>query len=308
MYEKKLFRLMTILNRLESGGKATTTDLSEEFRVTPRTVQRDLELLHSTGFLVTSPEKGLHKFEEGYSLKKMKLSPEEASLLSFFSDIAGSLGEKFGESFRHLTSKIIQAEYDSPYYAKIPAGVKMKKDYPFINDLEEAVLEGQKVKICYKMPAKEKTYTIRPYKIVFFDGFWYLLSQIDGKRWIVKFRLDRITDVEVLSTHFGVSDDIQAMLDQSVNIWFEPKPTMKVVLKIDKDAAPFFKEKRYFPNQKVVKTNRDGSLIIEAKAGSHMEVAPTVMHWMPLITVISPKALKDEVKSTVARYLHMIKK
>ena len=50
-YDKKIFRLVYILNKLSNREKITTANLSHEFNVTVRTVQRDLELLSMTGFL-----------------------------------------------------------------------------------------------------------------------------------------------------------------------------------------------------------------------------------------------------------------
>ena len=80
-YDKKIFRLIFIINKLDSGEKVSTYDLAEEFNVSVRSVQRDIDLLQTTGFLLASPERGIYSFEEGFSLKKMKITQAEASLL-----------------------------------------------------------------------------------------------------------------------------------------------------------------------------------------------------------------------------------
>lgn len=294
---------MTIVNKLESGGLATTRDLCDEFNVTPRTVQRDLELLNMTGFFVTSPEKGIHSFEKGFSLKKMELSSEEASLLAFFYEIAKSLGGKFENSFQGIMKKVLQKEYESPYYAKIPDGVKLQKKYPFIGELEDAVAQNEKLEITYTIPnGTIREHKVCPLKIMFFDGFWYLLAQVGGHDWVVKYRLDRINDITPCSEYFKPPKNLQAMLDESINVWFDERPLKKVILKADKEVARFFKEKKYFPRQKI-KANKDGSLTIEAKVSSSMEIIPNLMRWIPMVTVISPKELKDEVKDKIQQFL-----
>lgn len=305
-YDKKMFRLMTIVQKLESGGMESTRDLCDEFNVTPRTVQRDLELLNQAGFLVTSPEKGIHTFEKGFSLKKMELSGEEASLLAFFYEIAKSLGGRFEDSFRKIMKKIMQKEYDSPYYAKLPDGPKLNKEYPFISDLEAAVADNEKIEIAYGLQGgATKEHKVHPLKIMYFEGFWYLLAQIGGHDWIVKYRLDRIKDITPCGEYFKAPKKLQEMLDESVSVWFDERPLRKVILKADKEVAQFFKDRKFFPRQKI-KTNKDGSLVIEARISSNMEIIPNLMRWIPMVTVVSPKDLKDEVKKKISSYLKKI--
>src|SRR3990172_7258045 len=187
-FDKKFFRILTTVRKLAEGENVSSRDLADEFNVSIRTVQRDIELLNMAGFLVVSPEKGYHTFEEGYSLRKMKLSVEEASLLSFFYEIARSLGENFEKSFRKMMAKISQEEYESPFYAKVPDGLKIKESYPFVKELERAIREERKVLLRYQTPERQKTYTACPLKIVFFDGFWYLLAHVPDRDSKLKFR------------------------------------------------------------------------------------------------------------------------
>ena len=82
-YDKKIFRLVSILNKLNGGGKVRSSVLAEEFNVSIRSVQRDLDLLNLTGFPLDTPEKGVYSFMQGFSLRKLMLTNEEASLLTF---------------------------------------------------------------------------------------------------------------------------------------------------------------------------------------------------------------------------------
>jgi len=302
-YDKKIFRLLYILNKLDRGKRVYTRELAKEFNVSLRTVQRDIELLSMTGFPLISLEKGYYSFIKGFSLKKIMLSKEEASLLSFLSDIARSLGENFESSFKDVLKKVLYSSNESAYYAKIPQGMQIKKDLPFIKELENAVKVCQKISVRYKsLAGKEKTYKICPLKIIFYEGFWYLLLQIDEKDWVLKFRLENIQEIEVLDEYFESPPNLKTMLDQSVNIWFSEKSDKKVVLKIDKDVAMFFKDRTYFPLQKIKKTNKDGSLIIESKISQYMEIIPTVFRWIPHIKVLKPEDLKLEIKKRISDY------
>ena len=305
-YDKRIFRLLDILNKLDRREKVHTQELADAYNVSIRSIQRDLELLSEAGFLIAPTlDKGVYEFAEGFSLKKMKLTGEEASLLSFLFEISKSLGSNFEDSFHTILKKVIQQEHDTPFYAKIPDGIKLDRNTPHVKDLEEAVINSNKITLKYATPGRKelKALKVCPLKIVFYDGFWYLVAQVCTKDWLLKLRLDRIKDVQALNEHFKESDNLKTVLEQSTNIWFSEKRGKKVVVSVDKDAASFFRKKTYFPLQKIVKERKDGSLIIESKVCQDMEAIPVILRWMPYITIISPKELKDEVKNRVKKYL-----
>ena len=300
-YDKKIFRLLFILNKLDQGSKISTRDLSSEFNVTLRTVQRDLELLNMAGFPLTPSDKGIHSFADGFSLKKLMLSKEEASLLSFLFEVAKSLGRNFEESFGELIKKVLTQEAEPLFYAKIPEGIRIDKEYPFMNDLKDAVERRKKVEVRYVTEKNDKTFTIDPFKVIFFDGFWYLLARSDDER-IIKLRLECIKGVKVLANHFDIPANLKAMLDESVNVWFTDQRNKRVVLKVEKQAARFFKVKRYLPLQKIIEENKDGSIVVETKVSQDMEVVPTVFLWIPYVKIVSPKSLKEAVKAVISDY------
>jgi predicted DNA-binding transcriptional regulator YafY len=301
-YDSKIFRLMYILNKLDSGSKVLTKDIAQEFNISTRTAQRDLELLNMAQFPLMSVEKGEHAFQQGFSLKKMMLTHEQASLLAFLGEIAQSLGMKFEESFKDIVNKVISPECDLPYYAKIPEGVKLKK-YPFLKDVEQAIGECRKVELYYLMDGKEKWLKIDPLKVAFFDGFWYLVSRVGGRDWILKLRLDKIKSFTPTKEFFKIPASVKSMLEQSVNVWFSEKRDKKIILKVDKEVAHFFKQKKYFPMQKIKKVQKNGSLIVECKACQYEEVMPTIMHWIPYIRVVKPEQLHTEIEQKLKHYI-----
>ncbi|NQT90239.1 MAG: transcriptional regulator [Candidatus Omnitrophica bacterium] len=301
-YDKKIFRLVYILNKLDRGGKISTRDLSKEFNVTLRTVQRDLELLNMAGFPLAPADKGIHSFTEGFSLKKLMLTKEEASLLSFLYEIAKTLGRNFEESFGGLLKKILSKETESLFYAKIPEGLKLDKSCPFVTDLEIAVEKRRKIEIDYHTRKKQSRFVAHPFKVIFYDGFWFLLARSDEDERMIKLRLENIKAIKLLDKTFEVPANLKSMLNESVNVWFSDQRNKRVVLKVEKEAAKYFKDKKYLPLQKTLKENKDGSLLIEAKVSQEMEVLPTILLWIPYVRVVTPKALKQDLKAIIKDY------
>ena len=302
-YDKKIFRLWSILNKLDTGGQVFTAKLAKDFNVSIRSVQRDVELLNMVGFPVVSCGKGCYGFVEGFSLKRIMMSEEDASLLSFLYEIAKSLGGKFENSFNGILKKILKPDTESPFYVKMPGGMKLSEDYPFISDIESAIDERKKMVIEYASDKKSKKYTVDPLKIIFFEGFWYLLANIDDKDNLRKFRLDMIESSKSTNQGYELPDNLKTVLDESVNVWFEEKRDQKVTLRVDSKVAKYFRKKKYFPAQTIKKDNKDGSLVLESSFSDDMEVIPTVLHWIPWVKVASPESIKSKVLSLVKEYI-----
>jgi predicted DNA-binding transcriptional regulator YafY len=304
MKDKKIFRLVAILSKLSSGKKVHTSELARDFNVSQRTIQRDICLLNTTGFPITQLDNGRYSFVEGFSLRQAELSVEEASLLSFLYEISKSLGKNFEDSFKDIQRKVLVPKQESPFYVKIPEGVKLDESLPFVENLKSAVDENRKIDICYlTLEGKEKDFRLDPLKIVFYEGFWYLVARVDTKDWVLKLRLERIKKLELLGETFKPPDSLKTMLDQSVNIWFSEKRDKNVTLKVDRGVAHFFKQKKYFPLQKIKKEQRDGALIIECKTCQYAEVINIVKQWIPYVVIIKPKQLKDKMREIVKKYI-----
>jgi predicted DNA-binding transcriptional regulator YafY len=253
-------------------------------------------------------ERGRHAFIEGFSLRKVKLSEEQASLLSFMFDISHSLGKKFEQSFDDLFKRLLGRELDTPFYAKLPAGIKLQDNLDTVKHLESAIDLCKRVSMRYlSRGEEEKEYTLEPLKLAFYDGFWYLLAVDVARKKILKLRLERIKSVTMLSESFVPPANLMAILEQSVNIWFDEKRGDRVLLKVSPEAAKYFKQKGYFPLQKVVKEEKDGSLILETFPAHPEEISHIIMNWIPCITVIEPANFKDQIKKTILEYLKLIK-
>jgi predicted DNA-binding transcriptional regulator YafY len=303
-YIKTVERLITILSRLDKGGSLSTAELAEKLGVTQRTIQRDLDLLCRSGYPITEKERGRYIFMEGFSLKKIELSEEQASLLSFMFDISHSLGEKFEDSFRGLFKRVMTRNMETPFYAKLPAGIKLPCDERIVKDLEDAIYDCERVRMSYQPDGKDaKDYLLEPFKIALYDGFWYLIANDVVRKKLLKLRLERIRKVDHTSEAFVPPANLMTLLDQSVNVWFEEKRGERVLIKVAAEAAKYFKQKTFFPLQKIVKEEKDGSLLLETFPGHPEEISHVIMNWIPCLTVLEPVSFKDGIKRTVAGYL-----
>ncbi len=304
-YDTKLFRLIRILNELDSAKAVHTTELAKEFNVSVRTAQRDINLLDSAGFPITSLQKGEYSFVEGFSLKKISVSNEEASLMALFYELSESLGGRFPKVYSGILNKLFSPNSDTPYFIKMPEVVR--KDYPCLEVIEAGIEQSKKARIVYDKPKEEKSYLVWPLKIINFEGFWYLLARLDEVEQIRTFRLEKIKKAELLNVSFNMPDNLKILLNNSVNIWFSAKRDKEITLKIDAEIAAYFKQKKYFPCQKIVKVEKDGSLVISTSVGQYEEALHVMMTWLPHIEVIKPQEFKDILARILKESLKRIK-
>lgn len=302
---KRLYRLLRIINDLDLHGNVITRELAKKYDVSTRTVQRDLDLIDTAGFSLRVVDKGVYAFDNGFSLHKSSITPDEESLLRFLSDVVSSLGEPFAQTFKSILSKFYTNDIDTSFYVRFPQK-KSRSDYPFVSELDRAVDEFYKVKLKYQKNGESKSRTVCPLKIVYDSGFWYLFSKVDKSDSYRTFRMDNIETVDVLEDLFAVPDNLKAMLEESVNVWFSGDRDKVIVLRVDSVVANYFKEKVYFPIQKTIKDLDDGSILLETKVSDYMEIMPTVFQWIPNIIIESPEELKVLVKSKLLEYKKLI--
>ena len=127
-YDKKLFRLIKILNLLQEARKANTADLAGEFNISRRTAQRDIARLMAAGFPIIEDEleKGVYCFVPGYSLKGLAVSDEEVSLLVSLCEVSRHMGGEFSEAYKTIFAKVMNVrEWDSPFYVMMPKAGKI---------------------------------------------------------------------------------------------------------------------------------------------------------------------------------------
>ena len=182
---------------------------------------------------------------------------------------------------------------------------EMYKDTPITRKLEECVCGHEWVTICYN-GGKMADYLMCPLKLMWVEGFWYLLALTTDDK-LLKFRLEKITSAKATNKPFKYNKNIDKILRESTNIWFEKDRPLEVTLEVSAECAKYFKHKMYFPLQKVEQELKDGRIVISCKATKENEILPTILHWLPHIKVLTPTSLHNRVKDVLNDYLRSAK-
>jgi len=298
-YDKILTRLSKILSKLYAGEALFVTELADEFNVSTRTIQRDLNERLSSFPIYQDGKKW--KMQEGFKLEKHH-SIEECVVLDIMEGIFVSDDGTFASKAKQLLSKLKNEEFN-PIYTKLDIediSDKLKE----IALLEEAIKNRVLIDSVYEMQDHSIPITIKPLKIANYEGFWYLIA-IDSKdEKLKKYYLKSIKDIKITDEKFKSDTDLEKLLENSRSIWFDDKvKPFSVTLLISSDIAKYIKRKPILKTQKIIKENEDGTLEISVMITHEMEIIPIVKYWMPHIKVLEPRAIIDEIGEDLKRYL-----
>lgn len=295
---KKVERIVKVLNMLNSGTIHLAV-VAKELEVTIRTVQRDMKVIENSGFPIYSGAKGAYSFVEGYSLEKMNLNPEEMILISLISDIAGSLGGNFNNVFSNFKKHFFDKE-NNPFFFKMnkPLNVANKE---VVEIIKKAIVSRQKLKIVYFRNGQTYEYEVCPLKIAAYDGFWYLIT-MGRNDTVLKYRIDKISSAVLSDNCFETRIDIEKILGESNSIYADSSHKIEAVLKVTNRAVEYFKLKKYFPKQEIVKYEKNGDLIIKCTVSNLDEIIFEILNWIPYIFVVEPPELRETIKNKIIEY------
>jgi len=294
-YDKILFRLTNIWQRLREGEILSVKELADEFNVSTKTVQRDFNERLAPKLPI---EKSGHrwKVKDGHNIDK-NLSFEEDLVLDILKELASSMGTSFNNKTNSLFSKI-QNKHENPIYSKIDIEDISSKTQ-IIKQLQSAIKECQQVEFHYK----NKYRFFQPYKITTFNGYWYLYGNdiLDDK--LKTFYIKDIDKLTTSQTTFEKNDLAITKLQLAINVWFEPNNDLfEIRLLAKKDIAKYFIRRPLNSSQIVSKTYEDESIELLLNITSKNEIIYELKKWQPSLLVIEPKWLAKEILNTSRKF------
>jgi len=287
-----------ILERLQNGETLSISALAREWDTTTKTVQRDFDKLMQGSYGIVRAEDG-----KRFTLIQKPITSKGAKtaihiLDSLSSDIGGEFYTK-AQSALHKLQKYI----DSPFYTRIDVE-NISDKLELIEDLEYAIDKQKMLTFSYKRwykPDKLKTYIeVKPYKIIIFDGFWYLLTKYKDN--YIKFYLKEIRDLQILDKTFVQEEKVLDRMNKALDIWFDPKAEpFDVTLLLDSDAIVYFERKPI--KGQYLRNNSDGTAELTMSITHKRELFSILRKWLPQIKVIEPHKLQVEFEKMLKEYL-----
>ncbi len=298
--DRTLTRLINIIKKLNDGEALSVKDLAEEFNVSTRTIQRDFnEKL--VGVFPIYQDKRKWKMQDDYKIEKAK-SVEDTIILDILEKLTEGLGSIYSSKAKKLLSNIKNENYN-PIYARL----NIEDISSNIGDfaLLEKIIEDKVETICnYAFTDYTRKLTLKPLKIVNFEGIWYIVALDARNDKLKKYHLKSLSDIQVESKIFSTSKELEKNLENSVNIWFDDtKEPFEVILWLDKEATKTLKRVPISKSQRVISEYKDGSCDISLIITDAREITSIIKYWIPRIKVVSPESIKKKVMNDIQKYI-----
>jgi len=299
---KRLMRVGQMLKLFLEKERVTTATLSREFHTTARTIQRDLSFLKQCGFPVTEAGPGVYKLDKDI-FKHFELFDEnELALIVALKCAVSQLGQPFRKAADEVFNRLYRATASQPVYIHVDESVPL--DARLMNRLLKAIRLRRRLSFHYTSTKNTHPATVDPYKIVHYDGFWYLVAKEDGTGIVKRYALDKLTDLKMLAEGFpAVPANLDELLRRSANIWFAEERNLEVLIEGNPKAAGYFRRRKIFPTQEIRETRPDGSLIVSLKVGNFGEIRETLKMWLPNVRILKPEGLRKDFIAEVQKWL-----
>lgn len=309
----QLARQWRIIQALIASRRGRSVpELAEMVECAVRTVYRDLEALQFAGFPVTTERDG-HRMvwsliDPARHTLPIPLSLPELTALYFGRSLAGGLkGTVFHDALESLFAKIkallpadmLKLLDRSQEGLAVPVSpAKAHEPYRAMIDLVgQAILQRRRLAVVYRaMHGRADTRRrVAPYKLLFFEGSFYVLGHCGLRQDIRIFALDRIRKIDLTDEPFEAPEglSIEEFLKSSFGVFHGPLTQVKI--RFAKQVAGYITEKVWHPSQSVSR-RADGSVVFEAEVAGTEEIKHWVLKWGAGAEVLKPLSLREEIR------------
>lgn len=304
----------------------TRQELAHYFGVSAKTVARDLDAL-SREYPITESRKGreiVYSFAEDSMRDFPQIEVEElATLLLAQKSITGIgiitknspytvFADSLLEKVRRSLPRSIRAKMDSLANIYGSAAIPVKDfsgHLETIDRLTSAALQERKANINYASLNKNiaSRREVAPLAVYFDpDGSTLKFAGYDFSYGDIRvFSVDRVEKVEICTEKFArpAGFRLEKYLEDNCFNGIHGTP-VRVRLKTSGITARIFAERKFHPSQKIVeRKQRRGaspeSITIEMSVASGRGLTRFILSWLPDIEVISPAAVREEVKAAI---------
>ena len=264
----QLIRQWAILKQIETNRWTTISDMAEHHIVSTKTIRRDLAALMEAGFPLYDERydgKVYWRLSEEYKgLPLASLSLSETAALYFSKKLVINLAappfsSDIASAFKKIESALPRTNIE--FLDSLDSMISVRADAPkdldhskkTIKVLMEAIGEEVKVKMQYFSvhSQQKKTYTIHPYRLMYFRGGLYLFAYVEEYKQIRTFAVERIESIEKTRDEFEKPQDfsVESYLESAFGVVKEDPFDVEIIF--NADIAEYVRSRVWHPSQQV---------------------------------------------------------
>lgn len=278
-----------------------------------RTIQNDIKVMRSNDLGYNAPiknENGRYYYEDiHYSIKNTTINHADLNAIATAAKVLGQYkGFNFFDDLNNIFSK-----FESRLQIKIindfDASIQFEKDEEvkgtqYLKLLLNAIQDKTVLKIDYKKFKDSycKPHVVHPYLLKEYDGRWYLLGWHQVGQYIVTLALDRMENIEMITDveYSSQSFNAEQYFFNTLGVTFNGEAPQQIILKVEKEYAPYLLTKPMHRSQILIK-NEDDGCIFEYNLVINQELENWILAHCNHISVIKPLQLKQAIFSKIQK-------
>jgi predicted DNA-binding transcriptional regulator YafY len=311
-------RILTLLELLQSRVRHNAGSLARELKVSPRTVQRDLDVLELAGIpCLYIAEQGGYVLSGDYRFAVTGLTSDELLGQATATAMTSAKGLDVGKGAAPTTRKLQATGHrTSPNLLadalRVTAVLDLKlADHEGHRDAIKVIQESLVGKNClegvYLSPYQkiEKRLVLHPIRLCLVKQAWYLVARPDGSDHPVTYRVQRFRSIRRLD----LSSEVPADFDLGAyfgNAWavYRGEKSYDVEVRFTPEAAPLVTETTWHHTQQT-RRNDDGSVTLSFQVDGLEEIVWWVLGWSSVVEVLRPPELRATLLSHLKQAVAM---
>ncbi|WP_207421352.1 helix-turn-helix transcriptional regulator [Desertivirga brevis] len=209
---KRLSRLTAILTQLQTRRLITASNLADKFKVSIRTIYRDIKALEQAGVPILTEEGKGYVLMDGYRIPPIMFTESQANALVLAEQLVlknkdSSFIKDYTEAIDKIKAVLRQSEKDKANLlserTRFEQNTNRERNSNNISQLQYALTNFYLTKIDYVNESNTtSSRIIEPFALISVTENWLLVAWCRLRAEYRYFRLDRINKMEVLSEKF----------------------------------------------------------------------------------------------------------
>ena len=289
--------LTKLYNYLQLGGRYTSSELSEKFSLSTRTIQGYLKKLREEHGLIK--EKKYYYFSDEYRHIEIdeRVQMSTALMISLYKNAFPSIQDSVLQNFKQIPKESDAFLFDIDF--------QLIKNETYFNQITHAIIHEKAIHFKYKN-TKNKTSikNVYPLKNTNVLGYWYLMAYDLDKDKVKTFYFNNIEDLIVSKDESYLSfkqiDKLSKKSTQMHSPWFN-NDKKSVKLTISGDAILYMQRKK--SKAFTILEDEKSSLLVSMEYYSDVEVLSFVQKWLPHVDIVDNDILKRKLHTRLKEYL-----
>lgn len=286
--------------------------------VSKRSVQMDIQMMRSDKLGYNAPivvlEKKYYTYDDpDYSITNIPLTNQDLGKLT---EVVEILRQFKGFSHFQELSGMVQRLENKIYAAKTnqePIIDFEKNDnlkgLEHIDTLYQAIIKKRAVELCYQSfkARTSSSFHFHPYYLKEYRNRWFVIGIKKKGTPILNLALDRIISIEECNTKYAPKEDfnLNGYLHDIVGVSVNPNgQPERVLIRADRETAPYIQTKPIHHSQEVVETLPDG-VIFSLYVQLNFELEREILGFGDRIKVLAPEKLRRQIKDTFEHALDL---